>query len=209
MSDGVTIFDRKTVRRHRDRAAAGWDDHDFLVREVGDRLRDRLLDLRREFQRALDLGCHGGTLAPTLLGTRGIREVVQCDLSPAMAARARGNGQPALVADEEALPFADESFDLVISVLNLHWVNDLRSAVSRRATLLRAAEIYRDRFAEPDGRIPLTFEILFLTGWAPHESQQKPLRPGSAKTRLAEALRTTEQPAGDVARPGKPRDDLN
>lgn len=67
----------------------------------------------------------------------------------------------------------------------------------KRATLLRAAEIYRERYAGEDGRIRATFEILWLSGWSPHESQQQPLRPGSAKTRLADALRAVEFPAGD------------
>ena len=75
----------------------------------------------------------------------------------------------------------------------------------RRATLQRSFEIYAQRFGLANGRIPATFEILTLTGWAPHESQQKPLQPGSAKMRLADALGTTEQPAGDTARPDKPR----
>lgn len=69
----------------------------------------------------------------------------------------------------------------------------------KRATLLRAAEIYRERYADADGRIRATFEILWLSGWSPHESQQQPLRPGSAKTRLADALRAVEFPAGDKA----------
>lgn len=67
----------------------------------------------------------------------------------------------------------------------------------RRATLLRAAEIYRERYADADGRVRATFEILWLSGWAPHESQQQPLRPGSAKARLADALRAIEIPAGE------------
>lgn len=67
----------------------------------------------------------------------------------------------------------------------------------KRATLFRAADIYRERHADADGRIRATFEILWLSGWAPHESQQQPLRPGSAKTRLADALRAVEIPAGD------------
>ena len=54
------------------------------------------------------------------------------------------------------------------------------------------SEIYAERFALPDGRIPATFEIISLTGWAPHESQQKPLKPGSAKMRLADALGAVE-----------------
>lgn len=67
----------------------------------------------------------------------------------------------------------------------------------KRATLLRAGEIYRERYAGEDGRIRATFEILWLSGWAPHVSQQQPLKPGSAKTRLADALRTVEFPAGE------------
>ncbi len=63
-----------------------------------------------------------------------------------------------------------------------------------RQVLGRAFELYVQNFAEPDGRIPATFEILTLTGWTPDESQQKPLRPGSARMRLADALGTTEHP---------------
>jgi SAM-dependent methyltransferase len=66
----------------------------------------------------------------------------------------------------------------------------------RRATLQRLAEIYHERFADPDGRLRVTVEIVWLSGWAPHESQQKPLRPGSARQRLADALGTTEIPSG-------------
>ncbi len=67
----------------------------------------------------------------------------------------------------------------------------------RRDTLGRAAAIYSERFSEPDGRVRATFEILYLCGWAPHESQQKPLRPGSAAARLADALHTVEISTGD------------
>ena len=67
----------------------------------------------------------------------------------------------------------------------------------RRHTLARALEHYRERYALPNGRVPATFEIVTLTGWAPHESQQQPLRPGSATVRLAEALNTVERSATD------------
>lgn len=63
-----------------------------------------------------------------------------------------------------------------------------------RAVLARASELYAERFAAPDGRIPASFEIITLTGWAPNEDQQQPLRPGSAKMRLADALGTVEHP---------------
>jgi SAM-dependent methyltransferase len=74
---------------------------------------------------------------------------------------------------------------------------DRRRKPLRRATLLRAAQIYAERFADPDGRLPATFEIVWLSGWAPHESQQKPLRPGSAKMRLADALGVPENPTAE------------
>src|SRR5216684_2047866 len=71
-----------------------------------------------------------------------------------------------------------------------------RRSFTRRATLARAAALYGDRFGRSDGRIPASFEIITLTAWAPHESQPKPLRPGSAKARLADALGAVERPAG-------------
>ena len=66
---------------------------------------------------------------------------------------------------------------------------------------MRALAIYQERFGLPDGRVPATFEIITLTAWAPHASQQQPLQPGTAKMRLADALGTAEQPAGDAADP--------
>lgn len=75
-------------------------------------------------------------------------------------------------------------------------LHERRRAFLRRDTLFRAAEIYAERFARPDGRVIATFEIITLTGWAPHPEQQQPLRPGSAKVRLAEALGVPERPAG-------------
>ncbi len=128
MSDSFEVFNRQTVRRHRDRAAPRLSDHDFLFREAAERLGDRLLDVKRTFPMALDLGCHTGQLARVLdAGDRpgGIKTLIQCDLSPAMAKRA---GPLVLAADEEALPFAGETFDLIISNLSLHWVNDLPGA---------------------------------------------------------------------------------
>ncbi len=69
----------------------------------------------------------------------------------------------------------------------------------KRATLRRMMEIYAERFAGADGRVPATFEIVWLSGWAPHPSQQQPLAPGSAKTRLADALGANEISAGEKA----------
>jgi SAM-dependent methyltransferase len=66
-----------------------------------------------------------------------------------------------------------------------------------RAFFLRAAELYAERYADADGRIRATFSIVYVSGWAPHESQQKPLKPGSAKMRLADALRVDKSTGGD------------
>jgi SAM-dependent methyltransferase len=69
----------------------------------------------------------------------------------------------------------------------------------RRGTLLRAMAIYAERFSDPDGKVRASFEMIWLSGWARHESQQRPLKPGSAKARLADALRTIEASAGEKA----------
>jgi SAM-dependent methyltransferase len=78
-------------------------------------------------------------------------------------------------------------------------LHDRRRTPLRRATLLQAASAYAERFADEDGRVPATFELVWLSGWSPHESQQKPLRPGSARTRLADALGVPERSAGEKA----------
>jgi NADH dehydrogenase [ubiquinone] 1 alpha subcomplex assembly factor 5 len=77
-----------------------------------------------------------------------------------------------------------------------------------RRTLERAEDIYRERHGTPDRRVVASFEIVYLSGWAPHASQQKPLKPGSATKRLADALGTTEHAAGDKAAfPSAPTDE--
>jgi hypothetical protein len=70
-----------------------------------------------------------------------------------------------------------------------------------RTIFARAAAIYAERFSDPDGRIRATFDLVSLSGWAPHQSQQKPLRPGSAQARLADALNAREFGTGDKAKP--------
>jgi SAM-dependent methyltransferase len=300
--DPLLVFDRDVLRLRRDRVARRWDRQAFLKREIADRLAERLADVRRTFPLALDLGCHGDEIADALASSRTVETLIRSDLGFGFARRARGR---ALVADEEALPFAPASFDLVLSAMNLHWVNDLpgaliqigrilkpdglflgamlggatlwqlrqalaaaeseiegglsprvspfadlrdaagllqraglalpvadsetidveyedalslmrelgamgegnlvrerRHGLARRATLLRATEIYAERFAAPSGRIAASFEVLFLHGWAPHASQPKPLKPGSAARRLADALGSVEQSAGEKAERG-------
>jgi SAM-dependent methyltransferase len=78
---------------------------------------------------------------------------------------------------------------------------DRRASPLRRATLLRMAEIYAQRFCDPDGRVRATFEIAWLSGWSPDPTQQQPLRKGSATARLADALHTQELSGGERARP--------
>jgi NADH dehydrogenase [ubiquinone] 1 alpha subcomplex assembly factor 5 len=133
MSETMNVFNRNTVCHHRNRAAAELKDHDFLFAETGERLCDRLDDIYRKFPVALDLGCRTGGLSRMLGKRGGIKELIQCDLSQAMSERA---GAMALVTDEEFLPFAPESFDLVMSNLTLHWVNDLPGCLTQiRRTL--------------------------------------------------------------------------
>lgn len=302
------LFDRALHRKHLDRAAAGYSTAGFLKGRAADDAVVRLETIQRRFPRAADLGARDGAFARALAISEAAEKIdwlIETDLSGAMLA---GRAATRLVADEERLPFAPESLDLIVSTLALHWTNDLvgtliqirralkpdglfigavlggatltelrqsllaaeveltGGAASRvspfadafdaagllqragfalpvadvdrvtvryadplallrdlramgetaapferpphgltRAVLVRAMELYAERFAGKDGRIPATFEIVTLTGWAPAESQQKPLRPGSARMRLADALNTIEQSAGEAA--GKPGND--
>lgn len=289
----IIVFDRRNLRRHRERAVTGFADHAFLIEEVADRIADRLADINRPFSDALDLGSHHGPMGRLLQARPGHKSLISTDLAQGFAAQSPGH---AVQADEEFLPFGPQSFDLVTSALSLHWVNDLpgaliqlrqslrpdglfigtlfgtetlrelrqafleaeaaieggvsprvspftdvrlagsllqragfalpvtdadlvtvtysdafalmrdlkgmgesnvhvgrRRGMTNRRTLVAAAEAYHAAHALPNGRIPATFQIIYLTGWAPHESQQKPLRPGSAKTRLADALGVQER----------------
>jgi SAM-dependent methyltransferase len=94
------------------------------------------------------------------------------------------------------------AFDLMHDLRRMGAANTLmarRRVPLRRTTLTRMADIYVRRFADADGRIRATFDIVWLSGWAPHPNQQQPLRPGSAKARLADALGTREISAGEKA----------
>lgn len=118
----MQLFDRSLHRRRRDKAAAGFAQVDFLVREAAARLADRLLDIDRQFPLAAELGCHGGQLAEAIAGSGKVGTLMQADLSEAMVRQAEGLR---LVADEEQLPFAEDSLGAIFSVLSLQWVNDL------------------------------------------------------------------------------------
>jgi SAM-dependent methyltransferase len=96
----------------------------------------------------------------------------------------------------------DSAFDLMRDLRRMGATNSLvarRRVPLRRRTVLRMAEIYARRFADSDGRIRASFDVVWLSGWAPHPDQQQPLRPGSAKVRLADALGTREISAGEKA----------
>jgi len=75
-------------------------------------------------------------------------------------------------------------------------VLERRKTFTRRQTLLDTADIYLRRFADKSGRLEATFEVIYLTGWAPAGTQPKPLRPGSATVRLANALNAEERDPG-------------
>ncbi|MDA1071711.1 MAG: methyltransferase domain-containing protein [Proteobacteria bacterium] len=289
MNDPIAPFDRNALRRHRARAARIDNaDAEFLFAEVGERLIDRLDDIRRSFPVALEIGARRGALRTALSGRNGIATLIQADPSPAMAAAGTG---PRLAMDEEALPFGNASLDLVLSNLALHWTNDLPGALAqirralrpdglllaamiggdslielrgvlaeaeagvtggmsprlsplvdvrdagallqragfalpvvdidridvsypdalalmrdlramgeanalaerprtlaRRDVMLAAAALYAERHGDAEGRIPATFDIVYLSGWAPDASQQKPLRPGSGQISLTQVL---------------------
>ena len=301
MASDHTIFDRDLLRLRRQRVAADAARHDFLLQRVADDFAERLSIVCREFPVAANIGSHHGVLTERLLALPTIGSMIETDTVGPVPSYHEGKGTPGfasagktrsrIVADEEALPFAPASLDLVVSGLVLHHVNDLPGALIQirralkpdglflaallggetlkelreawliaedevtggasprvapfadvrdlggllqragfalpvadtdivrvtyaspldlmreikafgssnvltarrrvpvtRKLLFRAAEIYSERFALADGRIPATFEIITLTAWVPHESQQKPLQPGSAKARLADAL---------------------
>jgi SAM-dependent methyltransferase len=134
MDKAMIVFDRRALRRQRARAAAGFARHDFLARAGAERLADRLADMRPRFGRVLELGAHGAILRDQVGTGIGTDIYVAADIAPAMVASAAA---PRVTADEEALPFAPDSFDAVLSNLSLHWVNDLPGALAQIRRILR------------------------------------------------------------------------
>lgn len=144
-----------------------------------------LTELRQSFA-AAESEMEGG-ISPRVAPFAAVREV------GGLLQRA-GFALPVVDSETVTVRYADP-FGLMRDLRAMGLTNALgerRRTPLRRDTLLRAAEIYATRFADPDGRVRATFELLWLSGWAPHESQQKPLRPGSAQARLADALGTQE-----------------
>lgn len=135
MTDSPIIFDRLQLARQRRRAAAGdFRARDFLFREAADRLADRLDDVARRFPVALDLGSRTGQLREALAGRGGIGTLVQADLCPAMLS---GGAGLRIACDDEALPFADASLDLAMSVLSFSWINDVPGTLAQLRRALR------------------------------------------------------------------------
>jgi SAM-dependent methyltransferase len=129
------IFDRALLRRRRERIAQVPDPkRDFLFAESGDRMLDRLDDVTRRFPMALDLGSRDGLLGRLLQGRGGVETLVQGDLSLGLLRQAGGR---VVQLDEELLPFAPESFDLVLANLSLHWTNDLPGALAQVRHVLK------------------------------------------------------------------------
>src|SRR6266581_4498135 len=143
---------------------------------------DTLTELRQSFA-AAEAECEGG-VSPRVAPFADLRDI------GALLQRA-GFALPVTDVDRIVVRY-DNAFALMQDLRRMGATNVLmerRRAPTRRATLLRMAQIYGERFADPDGRIRATFDVIWLSGWAPHESQQQPLRPGSAKASLAEAVR--------------------
>lgn len=291
------VFDRSLMRMRR-RRAVGLGAATFLLDRIAADAAERLAAVLRRFAVAVDLGTPGDALRRALSRSPQIDMLVAIDSAADLLTSARPF---AVVAEEDALPLAPASVDLVVSGLSLQAVNDLpgtfvqirralkpdglflaalvggetlaelrqsfaeaeaeiegglsprvapfadvravgallqragfalpvtdldrvtvrydsafalmhdlrrmgagnalverRRTPLRRATLMRMAQIYAERFADADGRVRATFDLIWLSGWAPHAAQQQPLAPGSAKHRLAAALGGREYGPDDL-----------
>jgi SAM-dependent methyltransferase len=143
---------------------------------------DTLTELRQSFA-AAEAECEGG-VSPRVAPFVDLRDV------GALLQRA-GFALPVTDVDRIVVRY-DNAFALMQDLRRMGATNVLverRRVPTRRATLLRMVQIYSERFADPDGRIRATFDVIWLSGWAPHESQQQPLQPGSAKASLADAVK--------------------
>ena len=143
---------------------------------------ETLTELRQSFA-AAEAECEGG-VSPRVAPFADLRDI------GSLLQRA-GFALPVTDVDRVVVRY-DSALALSADLRRMGATNVLaerRRTPTRRATLLRMAELYAERFADPDGRIRATFDVIWLSGWAPHESQQKPLQPGSAKASLAEAVK--------------------
>jgi len=131
----MNVFDRNAKLLQRERAAkdANVQLYDYIKDEVGDRLADRIFDIKRKFGRALDLGCGRGYVSKRIF-SESVEELVLADMSPGFLQQAETMENVKVkreVVDEENLSFEPDSFDMVISCLSLHWVNDLPGCFRR------------------------------------------------------------------------------
>jgi SAM-dependent methyltransferase len=143
---------------------------------------DTLTELRQSFASA-EAECEGG-VSPRVAPFADLRDV------GTLLQRA-DFALPVTDVDRVVVRY-DSAFALMLDLRRMGATNILverRRTPTRRATMLRMAQLYGERFADADGRIRATFDVIWLSGWAPHDSQQKPLRPGSAKASLAEAVK--------------------
>jgi NADH dehydrogenase [ubiquinone] 1 alpha subcomplex assembly factor 5 len=134
----LMLFDRRAWRRHRDRAARRGC-VEFLHTEAADRLVERLDDVKREFPAVLDLGAHHGALSRALGARPGIERVVAADPSFGFLAQLSGMR---VGADPDLLPFHAGSFDLVASMLELHWAGDLPGALVQIRRILKPGGLF-------------------------------------------------------------------
>lgn len=161
-----------------------------------------------------------GLFLAGMFGGETLRELRECLYEAEIELRGRVSPRVAPFADKPqmgslmqragfALPVVDSeiltvTYDNIFALMHdLRMMGEANAVKERtknftpRSVFLRAGELYAARHADPDGRIRASFEIIFLLGWAPHETQQKPLRPGSAQTRLADFLGTEEIGTGE------------
>lgn len=284
MNEPTAIFDRALLAKRKTRNALRFAGHDFLYEESALRLCDRLEDVTRSFENALEIGCQGNWLAANCPPQK-VKRLTQAGSIQALLP------EGGVLCTEENLPFETGQFDLVLSNLALHWVNDLPAALMqaarvlkpdglflaalpggrtleqlrtaldeaaieagegltprispfvevrdagsllqragfalpvvdseclnvtypnieklfadlrgageanvlhqrsrvplKRSVLARAAEIYHERFRDGEDRLEATFELVTLTAWKPHESQQQPAQRGSGQVSLADVL---------------------
>lgn len=287
----MNIFDRTMKRKQKKWAALQQDSdkYDYLRDEVGSRVADRVYDIARSFPLALDIGA-GRSHIVQHLNKEVVERLFLTDVSDSTLRQTREGEIPThcVLADEEFLPFRDNTFDLVVSSLSLHWINDLPGALRQihqvlkpdgvfigamvggetlyelrcslqlaelereggfaphvspytavtdlgnllgqagfsmltvdideiqvhypgilevmsdlqgmgesncawkrklmlhRDTILAAAAIYKEMYGDEEGSIPATFQILYMIGWKPHDSQSKPLKRGSADVSFAD-----------------------
>lgn len=134
MSENHQLFDRGLLRRRRSRFAHELPQHEFLLSHVAAEIADRIGAVLREFPRALDLGAYHGMLGRAVAALPSVGEMIYAESAPALAALCP---RPSVVCDEDLLPFKDESFNLVVSGLALHRVNDLPGALVQIRRALR------------------------------------------------------------------------